>query len=56
MAARIDEKQLQSVPALLDRIAAQFCNEYCKWPHMYGENECKMYDERCAKCPVKYLS
>ena len=52
-------KSNRSVTGLLDDIAAQICNSYCKWPDQYkdenGEETDALYDEKCSDCPLKLI-
>lgn len=47
-----------SVPDLLDKVAAEICNNYCKWPGEYNleDDEGLMFAERCEHCPLRFIS
>lgn len=42
------------VTDILSVVAEEICDGYCKWPEQY-DNEYKLYDERCNKCPLNKL-
>ena len=55
------DKDLPNIPAILNHVACDFCENYCKWPEKYtdesGEvHEVKLMDEHCVKCPVQLIS
>ena len=50
----------KTVVGLLNKVAAEICNDYCRWPWIYRdpdgeEDEGKMYEEKCSKCPLNIL-
>lgn len=49
----------KTVTQLLNDMAAKFCNDYCRWPWVYRdgneEDEGRMYEEKCNKCPLNIL-
>ena len=58
---RIDPKRTRvKVTEILDHVAAEICDKYCKWPEQYKDDngdelECKLYDEHCEKCPLNMI-
>lgn len=48
-----------TIMGLLSKMAADFCDNYCKWPEQYqaedGEEDGKLYEERCVNCPLNIL-
>jgi len=40
---------------ILNTVAAQVCDELCKWPEVYGEFEADLEEEHCDKCPLRML-
>ncbi len=42
----------------IEKIADDFCNNYCKWPDLWNEEE-EGYgladSEHCANCPIERL-
>jgi len=39
-----------------ERMAAEICDKYCKFPEMYPSGETqKLIDEKCCKCPFERL-
>ena len=50
----------KTVTQLLNDMAARICSDYCRWPWVYRskdgeEDEGKMYEEKCNKCPLNIL-
>lgn len=48
------------ITEILDEIAGDFCQNYCKWPAQYiGEDgielECKLTEEHCSACPLRFI-
>ena len=39
-----------SASAITEHVKRVICDEYCKWPEIYGENEGLLEDERCNDC------
>lgn len=63
---RIDKKakgaqvRRTTITDMLDRMANEFCSDYCKWPEKYTgedgvERSCRLYEERCGKCPLNWI-
>lgn len=51
----MDEANKITVADLLDYVAAKICDDYCKYPEQYGEdNEEELY-KYCEKCPLSRL-
>jgi hypothetical protein len=52
-------EESKTVVGLLNKVAAEICNDYCRWPWVYRdgneEDEGKMYEEKCSKCPLSIL-
>jgi hypothetical protein len=40
-----------TVTELLEEIANDFCDNYCKYPSEYTDMD-KLVEERCEKCPL----
>ncbi len=45
-----------SVSDILDAIACAFCNDYCKWPELCGDDEEQLYTQHCDSCPIGKLA
>ena len=48
-----------TVPKLLEEVANDFCDNYCKWPEQWNEKEegCELCEsEICATCPINKLT
>lgn len=39
---------------ILEEVAAEICDKYCKYPEKYADYE-DMLDEQCDKCPLGRL-
>lgn len=58
---RIDPKRTHiRVSEILDHMAGEICDKYCKWPEQYKDDtgeelETKLYDEHCEKCPLNMI-
>ena len=50
------EKQLGgvTVTGLLQEIADDFCDNYCKYPDRYTDED-KMMEEHCDQCPLNKI-
>ena len=49
------EKQ-QTVTEMIQKAVEKMCDEYCKFPQMYTEeNEDKLYEEHCDGCVLNKL-
>ncbi|MEE1048208.1 MAG: hypothetical protein U0M60_12395 [Clostridia bacterium] len=45
-----------TVTAILQEVIQKMCDEYCKYPEQYkGEDEDKLYEEKCDNCPLNLL-
>ena len=44
-----------TVSDLLDYIAGEICENYCKYPEQYGKREYKLFEEKCSHCPLNLL-
>lgn len=46
----------QTVTDILHEVIQKMCDEYCKYPEQYtGEDEDKLYEEKCDNCPLNLL-
>ena len=43
-----------TVSALLEEIVNDFCDNYCKYPSEYTDED-KMMEERCGQCPLNKI-
>lgn len=49
-------EQPRTVAGLLSDIAADICNNYCKYPERYSEKEYeRQLNEVCSSCPLNKL-
>lgn len=47
------EPKKQTVTGILHEVIQKMCDEYCKYPEQYkGEDEDKLYEEKCDNCPL----
>lgn len=44
-----------TVADLLNRMAADFCDNYCKFPEQYGEDQEEQLYKHCENCPLNLL-
>ena len=47
-----------SIRDILDEIAAEFCDKYCKWPYLWDDEKEGMdlcESEHCENCPMTRL-
>ncbi len=44
----------QTVTALLEEIANDFCDHYCKFPTQYDDED-ELMEQRCEKCPLNKI-
>lgn len=57
MDGHLDE--FMTIPRLLEMIACEFCDKYCKYPEQWDEEKegCELCEsEACAKCPINRLT
>ncbi len=40
---------------LLNDMAADICDNYCKFPEQYQGRECALEEERCKSCPLNII-
>ena len=40
-----------TVTALLEEIANDFCDNYCKYPSEYADED-RLMEEHCERCPI----
>ena len=49
----------KTITDILDQMAADFCDNYCKWPEKYTEggveHSGRLYEERCGECPLNWI-
>lgn len=56
----MSEDKTPTVVGLLNKVASDFCDNYCRWPWVYRdpdreEDEGRMYEEKCNECPLNIL-
>lgn len=55
----MSEEKTPTVAGLLHKVASDICNHYCKFPDIYkdpdGEDNERLWDERCENCPLNTL-
>ncbi len=54
----VDSMEPKTVTSVLEGIANEICDSYCKWPEMYGEKNEDLdglYKEHCDNCPLSRL-
>ena len=48
-----------TIAELMNKMAADICDNYCKWPEKYktedGDEDGRLYDEKCGDCPLHIL-
>ena len=45
-----------TVTGILEEIADEFCNNYCKWQQVYCRDEDEdSLEEQCVKCPLNRI-
>lgn len=44
----------QTVTGLLEEIVKDFCNNYCKYPCLYTDED-EMIEVRCERCPLNKI-
>ena len=53
------EVRRRTITDILDEMAADFCDNYCKWPEKYTvegiEHSSKLYEEHCGDCPLNWI-
>ena len=51
------EKKL-TISDIIESVAQDFCDNYCKFPGEYGEEDDdyeRLIDEKCSNCPLNRL-
>lgn len=52
------ENEEKTIPEIIEEAKADFCDNYCKYPELYG-NSSEEYDEMlqdvCSGCPMNRL-
>ena len=51
-----NEYILQEAINILDDIASQICDEYCKYPHQFSDDDQGGLYVICESCPVNRLT
>lgn len=54
MAERVKKKEQQSIPEILNEIAAEICDKICRFP-LEVKDEDDLYDKYCVNCPMLRL-
>ena len=53
------EAPRKTITDILDEMATEFCDSYCKWPEKYTiegiEHSARLYDEHCGDCPLNWI-
>jgi hypothetical protein len=49
------ELKEMTVPQLLDKIAGEMCDKYCKFPDQ-AKDEDELFKNHCDKCPMLKLT
>ena len=49
------ELKEMTVPQLLDKIAGEMCDKYCKFPDQ-AKDEDELFKKHCDKCPMLKLT
>lgn len=57
---RLEPKRTRvRVTEIIDHVAGEMCQDYCKWPEKYTKDgdflECEMYEAHCRECPLNLL-
>lgn len=43
----------KTIPQLLEDIASEICDHYCKYPEQYqGDKQDDLFNEHCDNCPL----
>ena len=50
----MDEKKI-TITQILDDIEAEICDEYCKYPYQFSDDEQAELDAICETCPLKRI-
>ena len=49
-------KENKTITQQIEAIAEDFCNNYCKWPHLWKEEDGELSEsEVCQHCPIGRL-
>ncbi len=51
-------EKVKNIPTILIEISDQFCENYCKYSHAYGEDDASQLQlmvEHCDTCPMRML-
>ncbi len=55
----MEKEKTKTVTSLIEEVATEFCEHYCKWPENYKAEEhegVELFDsEICDKCPLNKL-
>lgn len=49
------KNECPTVMELLEDIASQMCDNYCKYPEQFQGDPDEMFEEVCSKCPMTRL-
>lgn len=52
---RLKNAEEMTVPQLLDKIAGEMCDKYCKFPD-HAKDEDELFKNHCDKCPMLKLT
>lgn len=45
----------ETVSDILNDVCSAFCNEYCKWPGQYTEDQEEELYKHCNECPLNRI-
>lgn len=46
---------LPSIDEIIEKVVAEMCDKYCKYPHQKWEHDEAMYEQVCTSCPLNKL-
>ena len=50
-----DKEKAKTVSEILEEVKANICDEYCRYPYQFGEDEQDDLDAICETCPLERL-
>ncbi len=56
---KLEERKQKTIPTLLDEIAHDICDNYCKFPDAYpwdDDSQERLWAEHCDNCPLNQLT
>ena len=51
----MDKEKIKSVSEIIENVKTEMCDEYCKYPYQFSEDEQDALYAICETCPLERL-